>query len=167
MTAHHFKTSSAVPGAIPPMAEMQAMWWCRLLENQVQDGNPLDSACYKLTDSRLCYVRSGYYMFALAKEIGAAPSLRHWLWHNWRIMLTCAFGQAHVPIFRLQGPFRSAACQEATCSSELYNVLWTRPLVMNLTFLIEAIAFGVINGVAVLLESGRGRVLATMGLGGR
>eukprot|EP00435_Cladocopium_sp_Y103_P064416 s1261_g26.t1 len=24
-------------GAIPPMAEMQAMWWCRLLENQVKD----------------------------------------------------------------------------------------------------------------------------------
>lgn len=152
-------------GAIPPMAEMQAMWWCRLLANEVKEGNPLDSTCYRLTDSRLCYgVDYGYYMFALAKEIGAAPCLRYWFWQNWRIMLTCAFGQAHVPIFRLQGPFRSAACQ-ATCSTELYNVLWTRPLVMNLTFLIEALAFGVINGVAVLLESARGRSLVGMGLG--
>ena len=25
------------PGAIPPMAEMQAMWWCRLLANEVKD----------------------------------------------------------------------------------------------------------------------------------
>ena len=25
-------------GAIPPMAEMQAMWWCRLLENKVKEG---------------------------------------------------------------------------------------------------------------------------------
>ena len=31
-------------------------------------------------------------MFALAKEIGAAPCLRYWFWQNWRIMLTCAFG---------------------------------------------------------------------------
>lgn len=151
-------------GAIPPMAEMQAMWWCRLLEDKVKEGHPLDSSCYRLTDSRLCYgVDYGYYMFALAKEMGAAPSLRHWLWRDWRVMLTCAFGQAHVPIFRLQGPFRSAACQ-ATCRSELYNVLWTRPVVMNLTFLIEAITFGVINGVATLLESG-GRCLMGMGLG--
>ena len=88
------------------MAEMQAMWWCRLLANEVKDtrhrkkhetlneekcedtwyiyiyyiytlcisywilfskwlefgqlccvqeGNPLDSTCYRLTDSRLCY----------------------------------------------------------------------------------------------------------------
>mmetsp|Transcript_63820 Transcript_63820/g.139873 ORF Transcript_63820/g.139873 Transcript_63820/m.139873 type:complete len:162 (+) Transcript_63820:145-630(+) len=146
------------------MAEMQAMWWCRLLEDKVKEGHPLDSSCYRLTDSRLCYgVDYGYYMFALAKEMGAAPSLRHWLWRDWRVMLTCAFGQAHVPIFRLQGPFRSAACQ-ATCRSELYNVLWTRPVVMNLTFLIEAITFGVINGVATLLESG-GRCLMGMGLG--
>eukprot|EP00435_Cladocopium_sp_Y103_P065350 s1261_g27.t1 len=131
----------------------------------VKEGHPLDSSCYRLTDSRLCYgVDYGYYMFALAKEMGAAPSLRHWLWRDWRVMLTCAFGQAHVPIFRLQGPFRSAACQ-ATCRSELYKVLWTRPVVMNLTFLIEAIAFGVINGVAALLESGRGRCLMGMGLG--
>lgn len=151
-------------GAIPPMAEMQAMWWCRLLEDKVKEGHPLDSSCYRLTDSRLCYgVDYGYYMFALAKEMGAAPSLQHWLWRDWRVMLTCAFGQAHVPIFRLQGPFRSAACQ-ATCHSELYKVLWTRPLVMNLTFLIEAIAFGVINGVATLLEC-RGRCLMGLGLG--
>ncbi len=33
-----FSTSTLTqPGAIPPMAEMQAMWWCRLLANEVKD----------------------------------------------------------------------------------------------------------------------------------
>ena len=36
-------------------------------------------------------------MFALAKEMGAAPSLRHWLWCDWRVMLTCAFGHLVEP----------------------------------------------------------------------
>jgi len=147
------------------MAELQAMWWCKALEGKVQEGHPLDAACYRLTDSRLCYgVDYGYYMFALAREIGAAPSLWHWLWRDWRIMLTCAFGQAHVPIFRLQGPFSNGACQ-ATCRGELYRVLWLRPVVMNLTFLFEAFAFGVINGFASLLESWRGRAVGLTGLG--
>ena len=35
-------------------------------------------------------------MFKLAKEIGAAPCLRYWFWQNWRIMLTCAFGDLAV-----------------------------------------------------------------------
>lgn len=153
-------------GAIPPMAEMQAMWWCQRLQNQVEEGSSLDRACYRLKGSRLCYgVDYGYYMFALAKEINAAPSLRQWLWRDWRIMLTCAFGQAHVPIFRLQGPFASAACQ-ATCRKELYDVLWLRPVVMNLTFLVEALGFGVINGFASLLETWRGCLFTSLGLAG-
>jgi len=152
-------------GAIPPMAEMQAMWWCQRLGNKVQEGDPLDRQCYRLTDSRLAYgVDYGYYMFALAKEIQAAPSLRHWFWRDWRILLTCAFGQAHAPIFRLQGPFASAACQ-ATCRGELYNVLWLRPFVMNLTFFVEAVGFGIINGIASALETWPGRVCAGLGLG--
>ena len=109
---HKFIGFSSSAGAIPPMAEMQAMWWCRLLEDKVKDslgtawshlslaknwvlgcfgmfwdvlgpqnllllsrifgyptvsfifrrhvilrqeGHPLDSSCYRLTDSRLCY----------------------------------------------------------------------------------------------------------------
>ena len=34
---HKFIGFSSSAGAIPPMAEMQAMWWCRLLEDKVKD----------------------------------------------------------------------------------------------------------------------------------
>lgn len=151
-------------GAIPPMAEMQAMWWCQKLAGQVVPGSELDEACYHLKGSRLPYgVDYGYYMFALAKEIGVAPSLRHWFWRSWRILITCGFGQAHMPIFRLQGPYRDPAA-ESTCRGELFKVILSRPFVMNLVFLIEALGFGVINAVASALESRRGQILA-VGMG--
>mmetsp|Transcript_868 Transcript_868/g.1968 ORF Transcript_868/g.1968 Transcript_868/m.1968 type:complete len:574 (+) Transcript_868:73-1794(+) len=142
-------------GAIPPMSEMQAMWWTRRLENGLEektDKNRLDRTCYKLKECHLPYgVDYGYYMFALARDIGAMPSLLHWLFQNWRVCLTCAFGQAHVPIFRLEGPFRTPEAEE-TCAGELFQVLLKRPMIMNFTFLVEAICFGIINGVAQLLE---------------
>lgn len=36
-----FPLFSSFAGAIPPMAEMQAMWWCRLLEDKVKDSMAL------------------------------------------------------------------------------------------------------------------------------
>merc|ERR1719330_1184298 len=89
-------------GAIPPMAEMQSMWWALRLEDKLEAvASDLDQACYKLKGSRLPYgVDYGYYMFALAREIGAVPSLLYWLFRRPRVAVTCGFGQAHVPIFR-------------------------------------------------------------------
>jgi len=154
-------------GAIPPMAEMQAMWWTRRLANALTpetEKNQLDRACYKLHGCHLPYgVDYGYYMFALSREIGSMPSLRHWFFKNWRICATCAFGQAHVPIFRLQGPFRTGAAED-TCSDELYRVLLKRPLLMNMTFIMEAMCFGLVNGVAELLER-HFRSIASFSLG--
>mmetsp|Transcript_54048 Transcript_54048/g.126245 ORF Transcript_54048/g.126245 Transcript_54048/m.126245 type:complete len:573 (-) Transcript_54048:208-1926(-) len=142
-------------GAIPPMSEMQAMWWTQRLANALTpqtEQNHLDRACYKLRGCHLPYgVDYGYYMFALAREIGSMPSLLYWLVRNWRICATCALGQAHVPIFRLQGPFQVRAAEES-CSRELFGVLLKRPLLMNLTFLVEALCFGLVNGLAELLE---------------
>lgn len=95
--------------------------WFFVCSSKMQEGHPLDTACYKLTGSRLAYgamankslvflahsevltmvvaskvltekVTLGYYMFALAREMNSAPSLLHWLWNDWRILLTCAFG---------------------------------------------------------------------------
>mmetsp|Transcript_57684 Transcript_57684/g.171660 ORF Transcript_57684/g.171660 Transcript_57684/m.171660 type:complete len:175 (-) Transcript_57684:206-730(-) len=135
------------------MAELQAMWWCQRLEGRLTEaGSKLDEACYKLKDSRLPYgVDYGYYMFALAREMGAAPSLLHWLFRDPRIFVTCAFGQAHVPLFRLQGPFQDAAAR-ATCRGELFSVILRRPIMMNAVFLLEALCFGAVNACAALLE---------------
>eukprot|EP00811_Abedinium_folium_P024865 NODE_3489_length_2028_cov_4.831668.p1 GENE.NODE_3489_length_2028_cov_4.831668~~NODE_3489_length_2028_cov_4.831668.p1 ORF type:complete len:573 (+),score=160.12 NODE_3489_length_2028_cov_4.831668:168-1886(+) len=145
-------------GAIPPMAEMQAMWWCMRLEDKLQcKVTELDKDSYKLKGARLCYgVDYGYYMFSLAREIGAFPSLRHWLLRSPRVAIACAFGQAHVPIFRLLGPFADAAAVE-TCRTELYSVLFLRPTGANVVFAFEALGLGLLNGIAATLESPRGR----------
>jgi len=149
-------------GAIPPMAELQAMWWCEKLEDKL--------ACqandyYKLHESRLNYgVDYGYYMFALAREIRAVPSLLYWIIRRPKIALTCGFGQAHVPIFRLQGPFATKEAQEV-CAGELFSPLMKRPFMMNCVFFVEALCFAVINGVACALENPRSRAVVTLGVG--
>jgi len=152
-------------GAIPPMSELQAMWWAEKLEDKVvEDNSNLDTECYKLTGSRLKYgVDYGYYMFALAREINAVPSLMHWLFRSPKVFLACCFGQAHVPIFRLQGPFASKDCEE-TVRGELFNVICKRPFVMNFTFAIEALGFGIINAIAYLIEN-HGKYVAAAGIG--
>lgn len=129
-------------GAIPPMAELQAMWWCQRLEGRLVASSP---DYYKLQGRRLCYgVDYGYYMFALAREMGAIPSLLHWLLRNPRVAVTCGFGQAHVPIFRLEGPFKDPKAEE-TCSRELLGPILQRPVFMNTVLFVEAIALGIIN----------------------
>merc|ERR1719410_241669 len=154
-------------GAIPPMAEMQAMWWCEKLEEKLQGrSSDLDQTCYKLKESRLPYgVDYGYYMFSLARELGSVPSLLYWLFRSPRIFTTCAFGQAHVPIFRLEGPFREPEV-EKTCQHELFDVILRRPFLINTVFLIEAACFGVINLVAALFERSSTRLKISVGLGG-
>jgi len=149
-------------GAIPPMAELQAMWWCEKMEGKLACKAP---DYYKLHESRLNYgVDYGYYMFALAKEIRAVPSLLYWLVRRPKIALTCGFGQAHVPIFRLQGPFATKEAQEV-CANELFAPLKKRPFMMNFLFAFEALCFGVINGFLVALENPRSRALVTLGVG--
>jgi len=150
-------------GAIPPMAELQAMWWCEKLEDRLACKAP---DYYKLKESRLPYgVDYGYYMFALAREIKAVPSLLHWLFRRPVIALTCCFGQAHVPIFRLQGPFASKEAQE-TVAKELFAPIMQRPLFMNFVFFVEALFFAAVNGVAAVLETRAGQAAAlSTGLG--
>lgn len=129
-------------GAIPPMAEMQAMWWCERLEGRLVARS---QDYYKLQGRRLDYgVDYGYYMFALAREIGAIPSLLYWLFRNPRIAISCGFGQAHVPIFRLQGPFRDPKAED-TCARELLGPIMHRPLFMNTVLFIEGIVLGILN----------------------
>lgn len=128
-------------GAIPPIAEMQAMWWCQRLEDKLVATAP---EYYKLKDCRLPYgVDYGYYMFALAKEIGSIPSLAHWFPRNYRAAIAACFGQAHVPIFRLNGPFADTSA-EGTCSGELFNIILKRRE-LNLVFLVEAVGLAVLN----------------------
>jgi dimethylaniline monooxygenase (N-oxide forming) len=149
-------------GAIPPMSEIQAMWWVQKLEDKLLCHFP---DYYKLQGRRLCYgVDYGYYMFALAREIGCVPSLLKWLWQNPRVAITCAFGQAHIPIFRLDGPFKSDEAVQ-TCSGELFKVIMMRPLVMNTVFFIEALGLGFLNALTAVMERPSWAAPLTAGIG--
>lgn len=148
-------------GAIPPMSELQAMWWCEKLEGKLVCKSP---DYYKLHGSRLSYgVDYGYYMFALAREINAIPSLLHWAFKNPCIAITCAFGQAHIPLFRLEGPFRDPKAQEI-CANELLGPILQRPIFMNAIFLIEAIGLGAVNAFIAAFESRTGRIAISAAL---
>lgn len=149
-------------GAIPPMAELQAMWWCERLENKLVCKSP---DYYKLKGCRLSYgVDYGYYMFALAREIGAIPSLLRWIYKNPRVAITCAFGQAHIPLFRLEGPFKDERA-ERICAEELLGPIKQRPVFMNCVFVLEALGLGAINALTAVLET-RGGLLALSAAGG-
>jgi hypothetical protein len=62
-------------GAIPPISEMQAMFWISLLKGQVRQ--PLPPPHYYLLVKETARIKYGVdhstYMSTLAKDIGAAP----------------------------------------------------------------------------------------------
>ena len=70
------------PGAIPPIAEMQAFFWISLLKGQVK--YPLPLPRYHLLVKETARIKYGVdhstYMSTLAKDIGAAPGL--WQLYN-------------------------------------------------------------------------------------
>jgi dimethylaniline monooxygenase (N-oxide forming) len=140
-------------GAIPPMAELQAMWWLAKHLARWPPAAAVTDGRYRLADRRLDYgVDYGYYMFALAREIGCAPNVARWLLERPAVALAALFGQAHAPIFRLDGPFASAAAADV-CATELVAPLRQRGVLMNALFFANFLFFGAVNGVAALLEA--------------
>jgi dimethylaniline monooxygenase (N-oxide forming) len=75
-------------GAIPPIAEMQSLFWISLIKGQVR--KPLPPPHYHLLVKDTARIKYGVdhstYMSTLAKDIGAAPGL----WELW-----CEYG-THV-----------------------------------------------------------------------
>ncbi|KAJ8517426.1 hypothetical protein ONZ45_g5381 [Pleurotus djamor] len=69
-------------GAIPPIAEMQSLWWISLLKGQIKKDLP--PSHYHLLVKETARIKYGVdhstYMSTLAKDIGAAPGL----WELWR-----------------------------------------------------------------------------------
>ncbi|KAK5993834.1 Monooxygenase PC-14 [Cladobotryum mycophilum] len=97
-------------GAIPPIAEQQAMWWTALLLGQMK--MPTDAPHYHLLarkEARIQYgVDHSAYMSTLAKDFGGAPGLLQlYQRHGLRILLTYCFGASFVTFYRLMGPFES------------------------------------------------------------
>ncbi|KAF2204514.1 dimethylaniline monooxygenase [Delitschia confertaspora ATCC 74209] len=142
-------------GAIPPIAEQQAMWWTALILGRME--LPSDPTHYHLLASKGSRIQYGVdhsaYMSTLAKDFGGAPGLFHlWRKHGLRILLTYCFGASFVTFYRLVGPFESPDAPRIA-STELAETILRRGVLGNLFFgVIPMTFYGIINGIALLLD---------------
>ncbi len=154
-------------GAIPPIAEMQIMWWLRYQSGKVPlplrgdkgQGRPM----YKLLSScckpQQYGVDFGMYMHALGNDMGSSIDIldlllsdqNHSPKSTWKVAVVAALGQAYTPLFRIQGPFASAKCREVV-ETELYNQTLKRGREANALFVVLLLIFGYLNIMCWILD---------------
>lgn len=142
-------------GAIPPIAEQQAMWWTALITGQMT--LPRDPPYYHLLakeSSRIKYgVDHSAYMSTLAKDFGGAPGLLD-LYRTFglKVLLVYCFGASFVTFYRLLGPFK---CETAPmiARTELAQTILRRGFLGNLFFgIIPMLFYGILNLSAWILD---------------
>ncbi|KAF9501199.1 FAD/NAD(P)-binding domain-containing protein [Pleurotus eryngii] len=143
-------------GAIPPIAEMQSLWWISLLKNQVR--KPLPPPHYHLLVKETARIKYGVdhstYMSTLAKDIGAAPGL----WELYReyglhVLVAYCFGAAFTTFYRLVGPYRSPMAPTIV-KTEIWETITRRGLLGNLLMGIIPMLFYLwLNTLALALET--------------
>ena len=152
-------------GAIPPMSELQTLWWIERMEGRLA-GKRLAAPTFKLlshnTRTKAYAVDYGAYMHDLARDCGAAPDLfgrgtGWWWWTHPRALLTYAIGQAYVGAFRLHGPFAPTgvgAVEEMrrVYDTELWSTIVRRGLCANVVFSAVAVAFSMLNLAVLIVE---------------
>ena len=166
LPSQHFICSKARPrlgfvgfvrpnvGAIPPMSEVQVMWW---LENMKGKVNMLTSSgppSYLVLGRKYSYgVDYGNYMHRVAEDISAAPTLSTLAKssHPFRALYTYCIGQSMVSLFRLQGPYESNICWDVVIG-ELWRVCLKRGLAENAGLLFMTWLSLVMNVMACVLE---------------
>lgn len=142
-------------GAIPPIAEQQAMWWTALILEKMPE--PRNAGHYKLLikdNARIEYgVDYSTYMSVLAKDFGGAPSLQElWRKHGFKLLLVYCFGASFVSFYRLTGPFASSKAPEVA-KTELLDTIMRRGITGNFFFgVIPMVFYGILNGLACILE---------------
>jgi len=142
-------------GAIPPIAEQQAMWWTALILKKMSlPTNPPHYHLLASEQSRIQYgVDYSAYMSTLARDLGGLPGLwQLWQEQDWRVLLAYCFGASFVTFYRLVGPFRSSAAPDIV-KMELMQTIKRRGIVGNFFFgVIPMIFYGVLNLIAYALE---------------
>jgi dimethylaniline monooxygenase (N-oxide forming) len=123
-------------GAIPPIAEQQAMWWTALILEKMQI--PTDPPHYHLLARKQARIQYGVdhsaYMSTLAKDFGGAPGLVElWRRHDLGILLIYCFGASFVTFYRLVGPFASPEAPRIA-RTELAETITRRGVLGNLFF---------------------------------
>ncbi|KAL0947463.1 hypothetical protein HGRIS_013569 [Hohenbuehelia grisea] len=142
-------------GAIPPIAEMQAMFWISLIKGQVRQ--PLPPPHYHLLVKETARIKYGVdhstYMSTLAKDIGAAPSL----WELYKeyglhVLICYCFGAAFTTFYRLVGPFRSPTAAHIV-KTEIWETITRRGILGNLFMGVIPMAFYLtLNAAAYVFE---------------
>ena len=140
-------------GAIPPMSEIQVMWWIQHMEGKLL---PLKySPTYHLLGNNArtgsYAVDYGAYMSDLAREMGALPDLIHWFCTSPKVAMGYALGQSYPTYFRLSGPFQCTQARKIA-ETELWEPVWRRPFVTNVVFVSVCVVFGYLNMICVVLE---------------
>ncbi|KAF7441087.1 hypothetical protein PC9H_001436 [Pleurotus ostreatus] len=143
-------------GAIPPIAEMQSLWWISLLKNQVR--KPLPPPHYHLLVKETARIKYGVdhstYMSTLAKDIGAAPGLWElYREHGLHVLVAYCFGAAFTTFYRLVGPHRSPMAPTIV-KTEIWETITRRGVLGNLLMGIIPMLFYLwLNTLALALET--------------
>ncbi|KAG7096033.1 hypothetical protein E1B28_006714 [Marasmius oreades] len=141
-------------GAIPPIAEMQSLFWISLIKNKVR--KPLPPPYYHLLvkeNARIKYgVDHSTYISTLAKDIGAAPGLWELWWEHGSHVLVCyCFGAAFTTFYRLVGPYKTASAPTIV-KTELWDTITRRGILGNVVMgVIPMVFYLTLNAVAYLL----------------
>jgi len=145
-------------GAIPPMAELQALWWIFRCLKKPFNGSYPDRSEYLLMSRELTKRTGeygcdyGHYMHTVARDISAAPTLSpSFLIHHPKAFAAYCLGQAFVGFFRLQGPAASSKCMEIA-ETELWESILRRGIVTNFVLLIVSIVFGWVNFITFIVD---------------
>jgi len=143
-------------GAIPPIAEEQAMLWALLLQKRAPI--PKDPGYYRLLASKKARIQYGVdhstYSHALADAFGGAPTLTELYWqYGLKVLVAYCFGAAFTPFYRLVGPYKSEVAPEIV-KTEIWEVICRRGLLGNFFMgLIPMIFYALVSGIALLLET--------------
>ena len=142
-------------GAIPPIAEQQAMWWTALVLRKMS--LPIDPPHYHLLASKSSRIQYGVdhsaYMSTLARDFGGSPGLWElWREHDWKVLLAYCFGASFVTFNRLVGPFQSPVAPQIA-KTELIQTIRRRGIAGNFFFgVVPMVFYGMLNLTAYLLE---------------
>lgn len=124
-----------LPGAIPPIAEQQSMWWTAWLTGKMPSLPKTPSNYYLLSPptARIKYgVDHTTYMHTLAADFGGSPALSDlWRTHGAFVTLVYAFSAAFTSHYRLIGPFKSDKAPEVV-KTEIWETVTRRGLLGNL-----------------------------------
>ncbi len=142
-------------GAIPPMSEMQVMWWISKLRGTLR--SPLAPPTYRLLGpcarTGAYAVDYGAYMHDLARDMELVPSVTRLACQSRKTLVAWALGQAYVTFFRQRRgtPFYFSGARQI-CETELFDPVVRRPFAANAVFIAFFFVFALLNVVAWIIS---------------